>query len=169
MPIAPHHRQFLRFAFQERAYQSKSLAPIQARGLTVLPCLDDWLVCPPNGGAGSQRHCCAPWACEPAGPHSQRLQEQSHTQSKGRLPWHDSRLTVNESLPFSEKGGEHFAPHRLLPERQSVEIRPLSQTAAYADSSIHGDPARSPFLTAPSDLGQHRQEAGASGYPALAV
>ena len=67
VPIAPHHRQFLRFAFQGRAYQFKvmpfglslaprvftrcvaaALAPIQARGLTVLPYLDDWLIVSPT-------------------------------------------------------------------------------------------------------------------------
>ena len=66
-PIAPHHRQFLRFAYQGRAYQFKvmpfsrslapriftrcvaaALAPIQARGLTVLPYLDDWLLVSPT-------------------------------------------------------------------------------------------------------------------------
>ncbi|XP_030293378.1 uncharacterized protein LOC115593839 [Sparus aurata] len=67
VPIAPHHRQFLRFAFQGRAYQFKvmpfglslapriftrcvaaALAPIQARGLAVLPYLDDWLIVSPT-------------------------------------------------------------------------------------------------------------------------
>ncbi|XP_072219103.1 uncharacterized protein [Leuresthes tenuis] len=67
VPIAPHHRQFLRFAFQGQAYQFKvmpfglslaprifsrcvaaALAPIQARGLTILPYLDDWLIVSPT-------------------------------------------------------------------------------------------------------------------------
>ena len=106
-----------------------ALAPIQARELTVLPYLDDWLIVSPKA-------------------------EQA-VRDTAVLLGHDSRLTVNENLPFSEKGGEHFATHRLLPQRQSVEIWPLSQTAVYADCSIHGDPTRSPFLTAPLNLGQH--------------
>jgi hypothetical protein len=64
VPIAPQHRPFLRFAFQDQVYQFRvlpfglslsprvftrcmaaALAPIQARGLQVLPYLDDWLLC----------------------------------------------------------------------------------------------------------------------------
>ncbi|XP_074506781.1 uncharacterized protein LOC141776850 [Sebastes fasciatus] len=67
VPIAPHHRQFLRFAFRGRAYQFKvmpfglslapriftrcvtaALSPMQARGLTILPYLDDWLLISPT-------------------------------------------------------------------------------------------------------------------------
>ncbi|XP_042562141.1 LOW QUALITY PROTEIN: uncharacterized protein LOC122131476 [Clupea harengus] len=64
VPIAPHHRQFLRFAFEGRAYQFRvlpfgialaprvftrcvaaALAPLQAQGMRILPYLDDWLIC----------------------------------------------------------------------------------------------------------------------------
>ena len=64
VPIAPHHRPFLRFAFEGRAYQFRvlpfgmSLAPrvftrfaaaalstLQGRGMRIFPYLDDWLVC----------------------------------------------------------------------------------------------------------------------------
>ena len=67
VPIATCHRQFLRFAFEGRAYQFKvlpfglslaprvftrcmraALAPMQARGMQLLPYLDDWLVCAPT-------------------------------------------------------------------------------------------------------------------------
>ena len=67
VPIALHHRQYLRFAFEGRAYQFRvlpfgislaprvftrcmraALAPVQARGIQVLPYLDDWLVCSPT-------------------------------------------------------------------------------------------------------------------------
>jgi len=132
VPIAPHHRQFLRFAFQGQAYQFKvmpfglSLDPLHIYEVCGSgPCshtsqrLNDLAIsgrlanCFPNC-----RHCLAPWTCDPVGHHSQLLQEQSYTQSEGRLPWQDSRLIVDESLPFSEKSGEYFATHRLLPDRQ---------------------------------------------------
>ena len=64
VPIAPHHRQFLRFAFEGRAYQFRvlpfgmslaprvftwfvaaALSPLQGRGMRIFPYLDDWLVC----------------------------------------------------------------------------------------------------------------------------
>ncbi len=64
VPITPQHRQFLRFAFQDQVYlfrvlpfglslsprvftrcMAEALAPIQAKGLQVLPYLDDWLLC----------------------------------------------------------------------------------------------------------------------------
>jgi hypothetical protein len=64
VPIAAHHRQFLRFAFQGRLFQFKmlpfglsfssrvftrcvasALSPLQSRSMTILPYLDDWLLC----------------------------------------------------------------------------------------------------------------------------
>ena len=67
VPIAVHHRQYLRFAFEGKAYQFRvlpfgislapriftrcmraALAPMQARGMQILPYLDDWLVCAPT-------------------------------------------------------------------------------------------------------------------------
>lgn len=67
VPIAPHHRRFLRFAFLGQAYQFRvlpfglslaprvftrcvaaALSPVQARGITILPYLDDWLIVAPT-------------------------------------------------------------------------------------------------------------------------
>ncbi|KAL0149855.1 hypothetical protein M9458_054903, partial [Cirrhinus mrigala] len=67
VPIAVHHRKFLRFSFQNQAYQFKvlpfslSLAPhvftrcvsaalssLWMRGMRILPYLDDWLLCTPT-------------------------------------------------------------------------------------------------------------------------
>ena len=67
VPIAPHHRQFLRFAFQGRHFQFRvlpfglslsprvftrcvaaALSPLQSRGMKILPYLDDWLICAPS-------------------------------------------------------------------------------------------------------------------------
>ncbi|XP_041817854.1 uncharacterized protein LOC121624267 [Chelmon rostratus] len=67
VPIIPHHRQFLRFAFQGRHFQFRvlpfglslsprvftrcvaaALSPLQSRGIKILPYLDDWLVCAPS-------------------------------------------------------------------------------------------------------------------------
>ena len=67
VPIAPHHTQFLRFAFQGRHFQFRvlpfglslsprvftrcvaaALSPLQSRGMKILPYLDDWLICAPS-------------------------------------------------------------------------------------------------------------------------
>lgn len=67
VPVAPRHRQFLRFAYQGRHWQFRvlpfglslsprvftrcaaaALAPLQARGIKILPYLDDWLICTPS-------------------------------------------------------------------------------------------------------------------------
>ena len=67
LPIAPHHRPYLRFAFEGRAYQYRvlpfglslapriftrcmraALAPMQDTGMQILPYLDDWLICTPT-------------------------------------------------------------------------------------------------------------------------
>ncbi|KAK7898748.1 hypothetical protein WMY93_019601 [Mugilogobius chulae] len=64
VPIYPHHRKFLRFAYRGRHWQFRvlpfglslsprvftrvvkvALAPLQAQGLKVLSYLDDWLIC----------------------------------------------------------------------------------------------------------------------------
>lgn len=64
VPVAPHHRQFLRFAFKGQAYQFRvlpfglslaprfstrciaaALSPLQSKGVRILPYLDDWLIC----------------------------------------------------------------------------------------------------------------------------
>ena len=73
VPIAAHHRQFLRFAFQGRHFQFRvlpfglslsprvftrcvaaALAPLQAEGAKVLPYLDDWLICAPSQARAAQ-------------------------------------------------------------------------------------------------------------------
>lgn len=67
VPIAQQHRQFLRFAYRGRCWQFRvlpfglslsprvftrcvaaALAPLQSRGIKILPYLDDWLICSPS-------------------------------------------------------------------------------------------------------------------------
>jgi len=67
VPIVPHHRQFLRFAFRGRHFQFRvlpfglslsprvftrcvaaALSPLQSQGMKILPYLDDWLICAPS-------------------------------------------------------------------------------------------------------------------------
>ncbi|XP_068583377.1 LOW QUALITY PROTEIN: uncharacterized protein [Cebidichthys violaceus] len=67
VPIVPHHRQFLRFAFQGRHFQFRvlpfglslsprvftrcvaaALSPLQSQGMKILPYLDDRLICAPS-------------------------------------------------------------------------------------------------------------------------
>ncbi len=67
VPIAPHHRHFLCFHFEGKTFQfnvlpfglslgprvfmkvvQAALAPLQQKGICVLPYLDDWLLCAQN-------------------------------------------------------------------------------------------------------------------------
>lgn len=67
IPIAEHHWRFLQFAFQGKHFQFRvlpfglslsprvftrvvaaALSPLQARGIKILPYLNDWLICAPT-------------------------------------------------------------------------------------------------------------------------
>lgn len=65
-----------------------ALSPMQARGWTVEPDLNDWLTISAPQAVGVNRY--VPWPCEPTGPSGERLKGQSYSPPEGRLPGHDS-------------------------------------------------------------------------------
>lgn len=130
VPIAPCHRQFLRFAFQGQAYQFKvlpfgflfyphiftrcvtaTLAPMQARRLTILPYLDDWLISSPT--AEQLVRDTAVLLCERLGLTVNYTKRNLTPSQRGAYlgMTHDLQLFV--SLPFSEEGGGYSGPCRL--------------------------------------------------------
>ena len=131
LPIASHHRRFLRFAFQGQHYQFRvlpfglslsprvftrvvaaALAPLQAQGVKVLPCLDDWLVAiPASSGPGYG----APLVSRsPVGPESEHREELSGRFPTGHLPGDRPRLGRHEGLPDTSSCGRHFPPSSHL-------------------------------------------------------
>ena len=154
VPIVPHHRQFLRFAFQGRHFQFRvlpfrlslsprvftrcvaaALLPLQSQGMKILPYLDDLDLCaipvsvdPGHGSASLSRG--------PAGSQGELREELSESLPELDLHRVGSGHSHYEGLSVSSARGRHPPPPSPLPKGQVIALHSFPPPSGQINSCL---------------------------------
>ena len=155
VPVASHHRRFLRFAYRGRHFQvtvfpfglslsprvftrvvAAALAPLQTQGMKVLPYLDDWLVCAPSRSQVAQDTARLLLHMARLGLTVKLWKELPGPFPKGYLSGDGYGLCRHEALPFTSARGQHPLPPSPLQGRQEAALRLIPTAFGQTDSCL---------------------------------
>ncbi len=151
MQVAPHHRRFLRFAFEGVVYQFKvlpfglslaprtftrcidaALSPLRQMGIRILNYLDDWLILAGFNVARDP----SPQPLRPPGAQGQLCQECTVTQPTSGVPGDSYRLGTDDGNCLSGTSHDDSAPCALLQRRDHPLAQSLSENVGTYGSSF---------------------------------
>ncbi len=146
--IAPHHRRFLRFAFENTAYQysvlpfglalaprtfskcvDAALSPLRASGMRILNYLDDWLILAQSRGHATQPYRLAAYSLGVPRAMCKQAKEHSRPESVHYVSGSLHGLPGNESPPLARALGGHFVLPAPFQRRQLCSSEKNSETA----------------------------------------
>ncbi|XP_039511917.1 NLR family CARD domain-containing protein 3-like [Pimephales promelas] len=132
VPIAPQHRPFLRFAFQDQVYQFRVL---------------------PFGLSLSPRVFTRCMAAALAPIQAKGLQQESiSSKSVGEVPRSHAGLTVNGSRSIRTTSGQYTTPPSTVSEAGQTSIQVLPQARRYVGSSSGSHTIGPPVITSLSNM-----------------
>ncbi len=156
-PDSPHHRRFLRFAFEGVAYQYKvlpfglslatrtftrcmdvALSPLRQKGIRILNSLDDWLILAQLQAVLTIAPDPPPQPLRLPGAQGQLCQEHTVTQPASFVPGHSYRLCADDSNCLSEASHVNSASRFFLQGRDRPSAQSFPENSGPYDSGFAG-------------------------------